>query len=524
MASLSYSDAGKENYSIFDLQKAKEHGDNYQNQALKEKGVVPDSTRDTINDLVALDGVRPNKVIGVLKGIAGRLGIGVRGNASDRTVQRIVKEGGVVSQMQFVECWIIERIALLLATAKRYASKNYSLQVHRKYDQIQPQGKRKPKGYLQHSQHSHHRPDDGADAHADGDGTAAATDDPVDFELPVLEVGLLPLEPEPGEEPEPELAVGSLQVFTQSPNSASVKLNSSRLNLQQRMLWGGCGIGFVVGGTSRKRNTGAVGENEIGKIGSGRGDAIGRGRGRGRVGHVAVVGGDRLGGLVVDLWGWVKHRAEQVGFASGGERGGRCALECRRSGARDYTLLREVAVWEEEGRGRGKKGCGEGFKMGEEDEGKEGGRDGRGRGRGSAGRERESREKKGGGEAKRVETTEDKRSGWDRERQLDTVRTEVLASYHLHRSFRKTPPAQCTGIPSDRGCSGKGLEGSFGRRSCRRRSWRRRSWGDVAGCTKPGPTKHSQPAYSAAYAAHSMESKAHLSIAGTFFTLKLTLD
>ncbi|KAJ7476817.1 hypothetical protein B0H11DRAFT_1726989 [Mycena galericulata] len=70
---------------------------------LKEKGVLSDSARDMINDLVALDGVRPNKVIGVLKRIAGKLGVGVHGDASDRTVRRIVKEGGVASQMQFVE-------------------------------------------------------------------------------------------------------------------------------------------------------------------------------------------------------------------------------------------------------------------------------------------------------------------------------------------------------------------------------------------------------------------------------------
>jgi hypothetical protein len=54
---------------------------------LKEKGVVPDTTRDTINDLVALDGVRQNKVIGVLKRIAERLGIGVTGDALDCTVR-----------------------------------------------------------------------------------------------------------------------------------------------------------------------------------------------------------------------------------------------------------------------------------------------------------------------------------------------------------------------------------------------------------------------------------------------------
>ncbi|KAJ7814473.1 hypothetical protein B0H13DRAFT_1664774 [Mycena leptocephala] len=70
---------------------------------LKEKGVVPDSTRDMITKLVALDGIRPNKVVGVLKRIAEKLGIGINGNASDHTVRRIVKEGGVASQMQFVE-------------------------------------------------------------------------------------------------------------------------------------------------------------------------------------------------------------------------------------------------------------------------------------------------------------------------------------------------------------------------------------------------------------------------------------
>jgi hypothetical protein len=56
-----------------------------------------------IADLVALDGVRPSKVVGVLKRIAAKLGIAVSGNASDRTVRRIVKEGGVAAQMQFVE-------------------------------------------------------------------------------------------------------------------------------------------------------------------------------------------------------------------------------------------------------------------------------------------------------------------------------------------------------------------------------------------------------------------------------------
>jgi hypothetical protein len=38
-----------------------------------EKGVILDSMRDLINDLVAPDGVCPNNVIGVLKHITGKL-------------------------------------------------------------------------------------------------------------------------------------------------------------------------------------------------------------------------------------------------------------------------------------------------------------------------------------------------------------------------------------------------------------------------------------------------------------------
>ncbi|KAK6966679.1 hypothetical protein R3P38DRAFT_2439421, partial [Favolaschia claudopus] len=58
---------------------------------------------DMINNLVALDGVRPNKVVGVLKRFAENLGIEVAGDVSDRTVRRIVKEGGVAAQLQSVE-------------------------------------------------------------------------------------------------------------------------------------------------------------------------------------------------------------------------------------------------------------------------------------------------------------------------------------------------------------------------------------------------------------------------------------
>ncbi|KAJ7155610.1 hypothetical protein C8R46DRAFT_910335, partial [Mycena filopes] len=70
---------------------------------LKEKGVIPDETRDIINDLVAIDGVRPHRVVGVLKRLAAKLGIRVQGDASTRSVRRVVQEGGVASRVQFVE-------------------------------------------------------------------------------------------------------------------------------------------------------------------------------------------------------------------------------------------------------------------------------------------------------------------------------------------------------------------------------------------------------------------------------------
>ncbi|KAJ7131749.1 hypothetical protein C8R43DRAFT_895756 [Mycena crocata] len=70
---------------------------------LKENGVIPDSTRDFINDLVANDGVRPHRVVGVLKRMAGALGIRVQGDVSTRSVRRVVHEGGVASKLQFIE-------------------------------------------------------------------------------------------------------------------------------------------------------------------------------------------------------------------------------------------------------------------------------------------------------------------------------------------------------------------------------------------------------------------------------------
>ncbi|KAK7007245.1 hypothetical protein R3P38DRAFT_2554211, partial [Favolaschia claudopus] len=96
---------------------------------LKEDGVIPDSARDMINNLVALDGVRPNKVVSVLRRIAEKLGITVVGNASDRSIRRIVKEGGVASTLQFFEAVGTAKGVTLSSDGTTH--KNINLESHR---------------------------------------------------------------------------------------------------------------------------------------------------------------------------------------------------------------------------------------------------------------------------------------------------------------------------------------------------------------------------------------------------------
>ncbi|TRM63419.1 hypothetical protein BD626DRAFT_621753 [Schizophyllum amplum] len=69
---------------------------------LKEKGVIPDVARDVVTDLVALHSVPANAVIGAFKRIASALGVPVEGDVSDRSVNRIMLEGGAASEAQFV--------------------------------------------------------------------------------------------------------------------------------------------------------------------------------------------------------------------------------------------------------------------------------------------------------------------------------------------------------------------------------------------------------------------------------------
>ncbi|KAJ6541247.1 hypothetical protein DFH09DRAFT_1089529 [Mycena vulgaris] len=128
-ASPTASNPGKENNTAEQLRNLKRGGDNYQREvyngrkklkrsqaattdrssSLVESRVengqlrtevgqltveVADSIRDLIDDLVALDGVRSNKVVGVLKHIAGKVGIVATGKAADRTVLVTLSSNG----------------------------------------------------------------------------------------------------------------------------------------------------------------------------------------------------------------------------------------------------------------------------------------------------------------------------------------------------------------------------------------------------------------------------------------------
>lgn len=66
---------------------------------LKHKGVIPDTTRNLIRDLVSL-GLKVHQVRAVIEAVAGSAGVSVEGSISDRSVERIVLEGLVASELQ----------------------------------------------------------------------------------------------------------------------------------------------------------------------------------------------------------------------------------------------------------------------------------------------------------------------------------------------------------------------------------------------------------------------------------------
>ncbi|KAJ3754315.1 hypothetical protein EV360DRAFT_86942 [Lentinula raphanica] len=66
------------------------------------KGVIPDDARDVFLDLVAMENVPANRVTHVFKRIAAVFGIEVEGDVSERSIGRILKEGGNASKLQFI--------------------------------------------------------------------------------------------------------------------------------------------------------------------------------------------------------------------------------------------------------------------------------------------------------------------------------------------------------------------------------------------------------------------------------------
>ncbi|KAJ7659104.1 hypothetical protein DFH06DRAFT_989994 [Mycena polygramma] len=96
---------------------------------LKEKEVIPDATRDLINDLVANDGVRPDRVVSVMKRIAAKLGVHVNGDASNRSIRRVGKEGGVAAKMQFVDA--VAGAKGVTSSSDGTTHKNINLESHR---------------------------------------------------------------------------------------------------------------------------------------------------------------------------------------------------------------------------------------------------------------------------------------------------------------------------------------------------------------------------------------------------------
>lgn len=66
---------------------------------LKEKGIISESSRDIIRELIKL-GVPVDHVDAVLQAIAESLGIVIKDHVSARSVSRIILEGGVAAKLQ----------------------------------------------------------------------------------------------------------------------------------------------------------------------------------------------------------------------------------------------------------------------------------------------------------------------------------------------------------------------------------------------------------------------------------------
>ncbi|KAJ8586431.1 hypothetical protein M405DRAFT_864584 [Rhizopogon salebrosus TDB-379] len=78
----------------------------YQNPAtfaLKEKGVFTDTSRAMVRDLVANLDVPIQSVNATINVVAEALGVEVDGEASGRSIRRMVTEGGIAAETQLVD-------------------------------------------------------------------------------------------------------------------------------------------------------------------------------------------------------------------------------------------------------------------------------------------------------------------------------------------------------------------------------------------------------------------------------------
>jgi hypothetical protein len=69
---------------------------------LQQKGVITEASRELVTDLVSLHNVPVSRVLSVVRAVAATLGVQVDGDISERSVGRIVLEGGLISQAQIV--------------------------------------------------------------------------------------------------------------------------------------------------------------------------------------------------------------------------------------------------------------------------------------------------------------------------------------------------------------------------------------------------------------------------------------
>ncbi|KAJ6548296.1 hypothetical protein B0H10DRAFT_2243088 [Mycena sp. CBHHK59/15] len=70
---------------------------------LQENSVISAASRELVTDLVALHNVPVSRVLDVIKSMAQAVGVSVDGDISERSVGRIMLEGGIISQVQIID-------------------------------------------------------------------------------------------------------------------------------------------------------------------------------------------------------------------------------------------------------------------------------------------------------------------------------------------------------------------------------------------------------------------------------------